>query len=651
MRFLVIIFIIVSCLFSDDFSIDELLENYYQKSDLSEQTKKESAGHLTIITNNEIEKMRLSTLKDLFTYLPFISYGENKQGVIEPFYSDSQPPKENLIRVYLNNVELYLPYGADAMKIFGNVYIKNIDHIEIYLGIPSYSFGIETSVITIRLYTKDPKREDVNTIGLEVSNKGSSHLYGLSAKDFGDFSYLLNVSNSKTNRSDVEHKGLSLSRDNENFSVFSRFKYKNHYFNFFGTKAKHDNFQGTSLTFNTLNAKDDMALYHFGYLYQPDDENYKIALNYTNSKTDSFEQSADLLAVVPISIPPYFKFIQRRSYELKQEVLNLELIKKFEYKDSNLLLGYRGRLKKFDIQNQKYNDIPNIALKRKRQDFISIAYAEATHMINEKNMLTASLKYDFIDRGNGVKNDDLWMSKIGYIYSDEHFRFKTFGFVGDFPNQYYDFIFTSLNEVASSRANPAVPENEKIKGITAEFGYKNDKHDILLTLGYVLYYKKNFFNEFAEYLPFEDRLKMMLASIKYSYNINLINKFDFNIWVRSATLKKIKVINSDPQYGGYVRLLNSYKKFDFSNSLVFNFGSFSKNHYFNLNSAITYNYSRNLKFYIKANNILNKAFTQNYKAFVTQEYKPGEFTFTQIDTLNNTKLYDREFMLGLEYSF
>ena len=67
-----------SCIFAQDSaqSMDDLLSQYRSESDLSIQTKKESAGSFIIFTRERLEKMQAYNLRDILKTIPWFTMQE-----------------------------------------------------------------------------------------------------------------------------------------------------------------------------------------------------------------------------------------------------------------------------------------------------------------------------------------------------------------------------------------------------------------------------------------------------------------------------------------------------------------------------------------------------------------------------------------------
>jgi len=87
MKIFFLLFLIFSnALFAYD--IDQMLDLYRKESDLSQKTKNEALGHLTIYTRDDLERMQAYTLSDLLNSLRLCRYDENMIGLPDVLHTD-----------------------------------------------------------------------------------------------------------------------------------------------------------------------------------------------------------------------------------------------------------------------------------------------------------------------------------------------------------------------------------------------------------------------------------------------------------------------------------------------------------------------------------------------------------------------------------
>jgi len=97
---------IPTLIFSES-TVEQLLENYSQKNDLSQKTIDQNKGHLLLFTRDKLERMHAKTLKDVFKTMAVFSYNENRYAIPDPLSTGSlEPYRSNFIRIYIDGVEI-----------------------------------------------------------------------------------------------------------------------------------------------------------------------------------------------------------------------------------------------------------------------------------------------------------------------------------------------------------------------------------------------------------------------------------------------------------------------------------------------------------------------------------------------------------------
>lgn len=615
-------------------SIDGLLSDFGEKSDLSLQTKKESYGHSIVYTRQDIDRLQIRSLKELIDYLPMFRYNEDNKGQGNPFYSPYQPSKTPLFRVYINERELFSPYSGNSLELFSQMNIGYIDHIEIYIGISSYSFGIEGSMAVIRMYTKDPDRENTTLVGMSGASYGIKEVYGYATEAFEDFSYLVHGSVRDINSKTLYNEGHALSRDQESGNIFAEFKKDNSRFEVQALKGRMDNFIGDSWGIKPL--KNDTAYDYFytGWYYTSEDKSFKASLNFVHSTTDHDESASDFLGLIPNT---YYVPYQKYEMQMTEQMSDLHLSKVWKDDKDSFLLGFRGRYKHFTIDKLLYDDVEPSISQDYNSEFISSLYTEATHLFNDSHMLVAGLKYENYQRNGNIDSDNIVGGRVGYIYNNEAWSLKTFYNWGEFSVNPYIIASNANNSLVTWKLEP-----EKSKTISTELTYRQDQSTTSLFLAHMEYDNSLYFDG-TSYKNSNEPVIYDIAILKNSYTFDSLSRLDTNVWFTAATIDSSAL---DPHYnnaGGYVTLFNTIDKWSLANSVLFYALDYDNAPGYNLNTAITYRWNRNLSLFLKGNNLLGKALPTDY-------YRINFMTST-VTTLRKADVYDRTILLGWEYQF
>lgn len=614
-------------------NIDSLLMNLAQEDDLSMQTKKEGAGTVLVFTRQDLDRLQVRSLKELLDYLPYFRYNEDSSGFSSPFYVPYQPSRAALLRVYINDRELTNPFYGSSLQVFGRMNISYIDHVEIYSGGISFGFGIETAATTIKLYTKDPEREDTNLIGVLAGTNGTSEVYGYSAKSFEDFSYLLHINRRDLNRDKINKNGYELSRDSLNNNIFMLFKNGNYRAELQAVKGDTDAFLGNSV--GMMPEKNDASYnYLYGALhFNTDDDSINAYMNFARSNSSTKERTDDFIGIGPFGI------YQNLDIEVTEEISDIHFMKKWENDTNTLLLGITGRYKHFSIDKLKYDSL-DVPIAKYNQEFILSPFIEISHMFNPGNMMMFSFKYDNYDRNGEIDDSYLFNGRLAYIYNTKNFSAKFFLSYGEFAPEPY-LIFNNILLGVNTNLG-----NEKSTSIGLEFNYKQEdlSTSLILSKGIAT---NALYNDFVNpgYKNFKGDFSHNSIELKSKYSISQFSQIDTSIELvdtcREDDISKTHTTN----LRGYVSLLNTFGKFSLANSLHY-YGldhSDANGAGYNYNAAITYNYNRDLSFFIKGTNILGKALTSDY---IRINPLTGDLT-----TLKDVDIYDRAVWIGMEYQF
>jgi len=630
------------------YNLSNLLGEYAQKGDLSVQTKKEAAGNLIVFTRQDLDRMKIKSLAELINYLPFIRYNEDESNLSDITYAPYQYGTYNPLIVYLNDREIVSPFFGNGFQILSKIDLDFIDHIEVYLGVPSYDIGIHSALYVIKLYTKKGYRENSTVFGSYYGTYNTNSQYIYTGKGDKDFSYFLYLNRKVLNRKRIYHhdyengKTYNLSRDSKYYTFYGEVDTENVMFSTQALWMNLDNFIGRSWDITTKGAHSK-----FGYLsseldYFSDDKSFKTSINYSYFLDISNQKSDDPLGFIPSS---YYLTYNNFYFRLKEKMSDANIEKTFKINNDELLLGAMGRYKYFDFQHYK-TTIPligSVDLKVPDYDreYVYDLYSENKYFINPSNLITTSLKIERHIPNGGIKNYTLFGAKAGYIYNTNKLTFKSFVVFKDNPiTSYVLFIQKSLGKDRVSVS--------KSMGFVSEVDYRQDSS--VYSMLFVQNYNKNFIYFNGQYNNFDKTFGLTGISLGYQYNFDPFNKIKLNGWyVRATNYLSFRKGSSsaygkDANYfGGVIELFNRFGKFNFFNSLRYTSVYNDNRPAFNLCSTITYSPTNNLSIYLKGTNLLYKGVTTDYMAINPLTGK--------VTTLDHIQPIDRTIWLGVEYTF
>jgi len=633
--YLILVFVSADIVFAND-NISNLLSEYAQKSDLSNQTKMESAGFLIVYTRQDLDKMKIKSLKEIIEKIPFIRYNEDNAGLTSPFYSPYQPAPSDTIRVYINDRELVTPFNGNALKLFGQMSMDFIDHIEVYMGTPSQTLGIQPAWITIKCYTKDPAREETNLIGTSAGSYGTKDIYAYSAKKIDNLSYLVYLNNRDLKRKKIYHNSDALSKNKNITNFYGQIEKNGLRVEMQASKGSMDNFMGSSYNIDPKSVYSDFDYFYTGAYYTNKDKNLKAYINFSQDNTKHYDSSKSILGMFALS--PYSVYTYSDSQiSMKEQSSDAQVYKILKTDKNRFTFGVQNRYKHFKINKMRFGDIYIQNSAHYNKEYILSLFAENNYLIDKSNMITLSAKVDKNIENGKVKDYRTYSSRIGYIYNNKNWTSKTFIFIGEFvPSM--KILFT--NRVFYHRSKD--PSKDKQMAFGTKLIHRSKNNTTSLLFGHTIVKDQVYFDG-TGYKNLKDKYTTDTLSFRNTYSFNALNRIIFNAWIDGTYKQGNSFENAKKYYGGSISFFNTIKKFDFYNSLLFKHWQKVKNDGWNLNSTVTYRYSRALTLYIKGENILNKALRSNY-------YVVNPLNKT-INYLNNTNSIDRRFWIGLEYQF
>ncbi len=634
-----------SCI-SNAYNLNSLLFQYAQKADLSSQTKKESAGYLIVFTRADLDRMKIKSLKELINYIPLLRYNENACGLSDVAYAPYQFNTLNPLIIYINDREILAPFSGNGFQLLGQMDLSYIDHIEVYMGIPSYEVGFDTATMVIKMYTKKGYRENATIGGAYGGSYGTFDTYFYQANTNNDYSYLLYLNHRKLNRKKIKRqsaiydKTYSLSRNKETYDFYGEIENKNYRLELQADAGNMDNFIGKSWDMSVNKNNTDFYYLYGGIYYTSDDKSLKASLNYSYDFSNNIQDSDSPLGFIPVRVSSpfsdsYYTYLfkyNRMNVDLEEQMSDLKLLKTFKIKKDTLIVGARARYKKFVFTKQELGNKTidvNIPGGSYNTEYVLSAYIENHYSFNPKNMFIIAAKTDRYFENGGVDNMYLYSGRIGYIFNNNTWTFKTFVFFGGLPPSPYVLYYQKL--LSKDSVSP-----QKAASISGELIYRYDNSALSL-MGSSSCYRNSIYFDGKKYENFSKKEKLNNISLTYTYNFDPLNSITFNGWIYYLDGKQFYKF-----YGGYVTLFNSVGRFDLYNSVSYRDG-YANKPAFNLNSTVTYHASRNLTLYLKGNNLLNRAITTDY-------YRINPLNGKKT-VLNDVSVFDRTVWLGLEYKF
>lgn len=609
------------------YDIDQMLDLYRKESDLSKKTKNEALGHLTIYTRDDLERMQAHTLSDLLNSLRTFRYDENSFGLPDVLHADPSLYGSDVVKIFINDHEITSAFAGSGLYLYGNIDLGFVDHVEIYEGSASTYVTTGLSIVTIKLYSKDPSRELGSHLQLNTGARGS-HYENISYAGVNhDFKYYLYASNKVADRRLYEHNGHRLSRDNTNKHALMTLSYKNVAVDAEILDHKMDPFISYSMFATPNEGNIDYLLKRISATMTfLDDDSLKCYLSFIriNGKmdlnTDGRLWSSNLQN--PFTLKDSLKT------NSVDDSYHLKLQKDIHYKKHHLIVGGEY-LKRVLHDVVTYNDGVLDPDPDHVNNKITSLYVQDDYSLYQNQIITASVKYNHYnassDKAERIFNTT--QLRVGYIVTTHNDVFKAFASDMKLPTEQYVLDSTDQKNI----------ELLTIRDYSAEYIKTIGKHKIGFTYEYLQ--NENPASRRAEGKPKYYANQSM--SIKYDYQFDPFNSLKSMLYSNKFHNRVTTLLNRVD--GGFIRLLNSWKKFDFYNEADYYHLESSPIDGVSFNTGVRYKATNALIFTLKGTNIFDSIASSEYKYI---DPKNGG----ALESLYIAPI-DRSVSFGMEYDF
>lgn len=617
---------------NENLNVNSLLQDIEKKTDLSSKTKLANSGVVFVYTRDDLQRMQLKNLKDILKSVYPLGYTENSYGLADPFYQHSRHPfLSSQIRVFINNQEVTTGLYGSGLIVVGNMDIQWADHIEIYTQSPTYEYATESTATLIKIYTKSVKKDEGGKVITSIGSFGATQVgayYADYIKDWSYFTYFM-VDNNKRKKYTIETQKVS--RDTNSKFIIATFNKENQNILLTLLKQKRDTFLDASVdaTPTKANLADDY--FHIGYDNKIGNWKYLLSYDYGRIKTGMKDD------VVPIPIAPYNGKFPIASLDTKStsEVFSGELTYAYDINKHHITTGVKYRIKKYPFDKAEINGKPALITTNDKQ-ITNTLFLQDAYNLKENSIIAAGVLKSQIRNNNSLQNDDLFMYRLGYTYTTNNLTFQSI----------FNHSEMSLDPyLINSRSYLATP-NKKYKMQNTDGVVEN-----------IIYEKNNQRYELmVDYLKVQNYLVVNTQGLLENYSKHLINLGittryklvynDYNSLFLELSHRRVKNI---PRIDTYkintviLRTVNSYKKFDIFNEILYCRNNLYKRNNYDYSAGIIYHVNNDLSLSLKGTNLLNKAKKQIY-------YRINPVTFT-METPFEASPIDRKIMFSIEYTF
>lgn len=600
MKIILLLGLLSSLLFSD--SLDALLQEYKSTSDNSLQTVNEKIGHVVIYSQKEIRLMQYTKLNDILKELPLFNINTNQFGLTNYSLTGSKTTTSGFFRFFINDHEISSGYDQSTSLSWGDLPLDFVDHVEIYYGESSFSFGNETGIYFVRIYTKSALKENSSEINSWITSKGSNSQSFTNSSSFENgWSYLMFLNQEKIKYTSI-YNAQKLNSNGTKRYFYADISNETTKINMGYTDVSKNNYTG--LAFDaTPNSGKNLSKDFFVDITHSflDDKSLKANLSVDVNDRSYEEENTQSIAIVPlITFSQYGPSGPRRySEDLRFIKTNAYLSKSFDVEDNSFIAAVNVKNKTYDVQNRQSDTNSAIGnFNAFDKETISSLLFQDSYQLKDDLILVANTKLDYYDRNDYLKDSSETLLRVGAIYTPtKNWGFKSFYTQTALTPSFYNIDYTDTNK-------PKLKSQQyyiySLEGVYTEgdskFGVTFDHVEIddflyLSPVGFINIDRTITTNGFL---------------FDYEYSFSERDKIHLNYY--TSTLSE--TINNSTK-GGYVKFMGGYQKFDYFTSIIYRNGyeylGLDIPDSFDMSLGVTYHVTKDLSYSLKANNILDRS--------------------------------------------
>ena len=625
-------------------SIDTLLEDIKQNTDLSEKTKLENGGISYIYTREDLEKMQVYTLQDILkTTYPF-GYSENKYGVVDPYSTNSAVPyMSSSIKIYIDNQELTTGFYGSGLSVYGNMNIDFVDHVEVYSGNPTFEFSTEPAFTIIRLFSKSAIRDAGSKVSLVTGvdgEKGISTYHADTLENHWSYFTFLSILDNK--RKKYENDGAILSRDSKDTHIFATLKKDNQNIVFSGVVSKRDTFMGGSVF-----ATPDVANLSGNYIHLGYDSKYKnltVLATYDRyrNKVEMYDKYKDTIEFLNN------QYNYTLPYNLESDIDTSVYTVGATYTVSNnknhFNIGSKYRYKEFEYYKFIINDIDIVNMDEYSYKFnhtnqtTMTTFVENQYFLKSNKVITTGVSFTDVNNNNSDQDDNLYAYRLGYTYTNHNWVSKTVA----------SYIESTLDPYLVNNNSYLLDYNSKIKKEKKSVYIQNIKYekglDKLELIASLVSIKDALMPDPQNdglLISQKELLDVKSTVLRYTKKYHSYDKIELSVGYNDVI--NVPSIGHLVEHNIGLKGFNRYKKFDFYNELLYYKNNYDDSGAIDYNLAITYHITDDLLFSLKGINLLDKAHTVRYSTLDINSIPERKYLY--IPSI------DKKILVSMEYTF
>jgi len=597
--------------------IGQLLREYEEASELYRKTRRESLGHVIVFKREDLERMQAYRLGDLLKSLRYFVLSNNRFGVLTLFEYGAYSIIPKHFRLYINDHEVSSLHTGSPFLVWENFPLDLIEHIEIYQAAGAIELGNEPAITIIKVYTKDPRRENVNRLRTTGSSRKGYDLVFYRAEELDpNTSYIFMVSGGNDNRKDYTVGGEPLSRDAYYRYAFLGLYLRNVKLELgygFVKKAPFMGFARDNTAETGYTRAEDVYFVITAYPFE--DRSLRFVFSLDNHRRKHYETSATGL-FIPIFMDPFNPPSNPRSFYENTffNKIDIYLSKSFTSRRNRLLTAVSYKLYNADVDSRYYITLGGSRVNVgstvpfNRQEIYSLI-VEDQFSINPRNLLIGGVKLDKYYRNGGFRDFKEYILRVGYITTPlRGVYIKGFLARSYIPPYFYD-IEISRRDLDTIKV-PISATAEAIftfRGtrVNVGGGYIKVRHSIAPDSNGILHN----LDTPLEYRP-------LSVDVEHTFSENHRLQAGYSLFVDPE-------VRLSSTAGGYIRLLSSVRRISAFAELVyrrgFEYEGRKVSDGYDLSGGISYNVTEDLSIRLKGVNLLNRALRIPYLALQTGE--------------------------------
>ncbi len=612
------LYIGISHLYSSE--LDKLLEDYRHQSELSLKTKKESAGHLIIFTRDDLERMQAYRLSDLLKSIRMFTLQENQIGFATLARAGSTSFNSSLLRIYINDHDIGSPFFGSAFGSWSDIDLGYIDHVEIYTGGVSTQFGNEPAGILIKLYTKDPLRENGGRVKYITGKNGSGELnlyYGGIEKEQ---SYFIYANNRTENKDPIYHGDSTISRDYDSDNLYASLYMDDATVEIARFTKKSDGFIGIG-TRGTPQKNDKNSRHEYISLTNHFQEGtLKSVVSYDNIFLDHYEYDTndsgggEINVFLPDgSTQTVSEFAKTRH----ENIFSALVEKQFKTPKSETLVGAQYKHKHYYMSTITLDGVENKdRLDAPATQIVNSIFIESSYNFTDNLLLLGSYKYDKYLRDNGQEDLNEQIYRLAFIsLFGEHTTLKLTG-----THSYSPPAFMQSNYFPTFFKQNSQLKPERYKMYIADLTYRDTDYRLSLTLcdmlGNDLMMRANQ-NGSLVFINYPEEVRSNGYRIGAVYFFDNNNKIEADFYQGQTNMETIYSSLS----GGYIRLFNKLGNTDIFNEVIYRSGydypapsgDIEVEDGYDYTAGMIYHINPDTSFSVKGENIFDSAINTPYQ--------------------------------------